>query len=147
MKPARLYLVSCVAAKLARPAPARDLYVSPWFRKARAHVEAQGGAWLILSAKHGLIDPAEAIAPYETTLNTMNAADRRTWASRVIDQLEARAPVADQAVILAGTNYRENLLPWLQARFRQVSIPMQGLGIGQQLQWLSRAQLTPQGAA
>ena len=55
--PKPIYLVACVAAKLDRPAPARDLYTSPWFQKARAYVERQGGQWFVLSAKHGLIAP------------------------------------------------------------------------------------------
>lgn len=133
----RLYLVSCVSKKLARPAAARDLYASAWFIKARAYVEAREAPWLILSARHGLVDPAEVIAPYETTLNRMTAADRRRWATRVIDQMEARAPVADEIIILAGRYYRADLMAWLQARFARVSVPMEGLGIGSQLQWLS----------
>lgn len=66
--PSPVFLVACVAAKLDRPAPARDLYASPWFQKARAYVERQGGAWFILSAKHGLIAPETVIAPYDETL-------------------------------------------------------------------------------
>lgn len=39
---ADLCLVSCVSKKLPDPTPAKDLYVSDWFQKARAFVEAQG---------------------------------------------------------------------------------------------------------
>src|SRR3546814_2674569 len=60
-----------------RPAPARDLYASPWFQKARAYVERQGGAWFILSAKHGLIAPETVIARYDETLGAMKAGARR----------------------------------------------------------------------
>ena len=38
----RIYLVACVKRKLPRPAPARDLYTSDWFRKARQYVEQSG---------------------------------------------------------------------------------------------------------
>ena len=38
----RIYLVACVKGKLPRPAPAKDLYTSPWFRKARQYVEQSG---------------------------------------------------------------------------------------------------------
>lgn len=141
MKPNRLYLVSCVSRKLAHPAVARDLYVSPWFRKARAHVEAREKPWFILSAKLGLVDPEEVISPYDTTLRSMKATDRRQWAEGVIDQIEDRALLADEIVILAGRVYRTDLIDWLQTRFGHVSIPMEGLGIGRQLQWLSREEL------
>jgi hypothetical protein len=46
------YLVSCVRKKLSGLASAKDLYVSEWFRRARRYVEAKGGPWFILSAKH-----------------------------------------------------------------------------------------------
>src|SRR3546814_861850 len=68
--PSPVFLVACVAAKLDRPAPARDLYASPWFQKARAYVERQGGAWFILSAKHGLTAP-------ETSKTRRNAGRER----------------------------------------------------------------------
>jgi hypothetical protein len=37
-----VFLVSCVHEKLAQPAPARELYRSAWFLKARRYVEARG---------------------------------------------------------------------------------------------------------
>src|SRR5690606_9611227 len=37
------YWVSCVSGKLSRPAPAKDLYISDWFLKARRYVESKGG--------------------------------------------------------------------------------------------------------
>ena len=39
---ADLCLVSSVKTKLPRRAPAKELYASAWFRKARAVVEARG---------------------------------------------------------------------------------------------------------
>src|ERR1700722_4703764 len=67
-------LVSCVGGKRPTPSPARDLYQSDWFPKARCYVEAIGCAWFILSAKHGLIHPDDVISPYEQTLTTMGMA-------------------------------------------------------------------------
>ena len=72
-----IYLVSCVGQKLKTPAPARDLYTSVWFRKARSYVESTGLPWSVLSAKHGVVHPDEVIAPYDLTLNSMKVADRR----------------------------------------------------------------------
>lgn len=58
-----IYIVQCVGQKLKRPALARDLYCSDWFRKARAFVESQGAPWFILSAKHVLLCPDEVVEP------------------------------------------------------------------------------------
>jgi len=72
-----LYVISCVSKKHETLAPAKDLYDSELFRRARAYVEATGCPWFILSAKHGLVAPDEVIAPYLETLNAMSVADRR----------------------------------------------------------------------
>ncbi len=89
--PSPIHLVACVAGKLDHPAPARELYTSPWFQKARAYVERQGGQWFILSAKHGLIGPEEVIEPYDETLARMSAAARRLWGARVIEAMQRQA--------------------------------------------------------
>ena len=77
-----LYLVSCVSKKKDKKTPAKDLYVSDWFRKARTYVELSGHPWFILSAEYGLLDPGEVIEPYERTLNKMPIRERRAWAER-----------------------------------------------------------------
>ncbi|WP_238541429.1 DUF6884 domain-containing protein [Burkholderia gladioli] len=77
-----LYLVSCVGEKQDRAMPAKVLYRSNWFTKAREYVERRAGVWYILSAKHGLISPDQVIAPYEQTLNRMPIAERRAAPGR-----------------------------------------------------------------
>jgi len=130
------YLVSCVGQKGSQPAPASQLYQSDWFTKARSFVEARSGSWAILSAEHGVVLPGEEIAPYERTLNTMKIAERREWAARVRSQLAGIIPAGAKVVILAGTKYREFLVDHLEAS-HEVEIPMKGLGIGSQKQWLA----------
>ena len=66
--PQSIVLVSCAAQKQETPMRAADLYTSPLFRRAREYAEAHGGAWFILSALHGLLDPERTTAPYEFTL-------------------------------------------------------------------------------
>ena len=41
---------------------------------------------------------------------------------------------AEPLIVLAGRNYRDPLWPQIE---RRASVPMEGLGIGQQLAWLS----------
>ena len=55
---------------------ARDLYISDWYIKARRLVESTGRPRFILSAEHCLVHPDTPLDPYETTLNTMPAAQR-----------------------------------------------------------------------
>ena len=77
------YVIPCGAAKLDHPAPARDLYVGQHFRHALTNVqrlatlddaEGRGPArLLILSARHGLIDPDTVLEPYEQRIDAPGA--------------------------------------------------------------------------
>ena len=120
------------------PAPARDLYISPWFCKSSSYVESTGQLWFVLSAEHGLVHPDEVISPYDLTLNTMPVAARRQWAIRVLTELEPYLDGVESVVFLAGQRYREFLEPSLRGRGLVVSVPMEGLRIGEQLRWLTR---------
>lgn len=131
-----LYLVACVSMKQTCPAPAQDLYISPWFRMAKTLVKQEKVDWFILSAKHGLVAPSTVIGPYNIALSHMAAQERREWAEKVCGQLEAANYFADCVIVLAGENYRRGLLPWLETRYSHVQVPMRGLAIGEQLSWL-----------
>jgi len=135
---ADLCLVSCVSKKRPDAAPARDLYVSPWFQKARACVESLGCPWLILSARHGLLDPGTKIGPYDETLNAMSAGRRRIWARRVMADLAPRLTDVRSVTLFAGSAYREFLEPELRRRGLDLQVPMQAMRIGEQISWLSR---------
>lgn len=148
MTPRTIHLVSCTKSKLGAPAPARDLYTaSDWFRRARAYVEAHGDDWYILSAEHGLLHPDTVIAPYETSLLAMDDRSRLNWATRVNHQLMREALHRDHIrfVILAGHTYRERLEPWLNGGDEgRATVPMRGLGMGEQKAWLAAQITAPQ---
>jgi cytoplasmic iron level regulating protein YaaA (DUF328/UPF0246 family) len=133
----RVALVSCVKSKQNQPAPAKDLYTSPLFKHLRRYAEANADRWFILSAEHGLVDPDQVLAPYEKTLNTARKDEREAWARRVQDRLEAVLPQGAEVIILAGERYRENLVPFLKSRGHEVSVPLEGMPFGKQLQYLS----------
>ena len=86
----RVILLGCVKQKRERRAPAKDLYVSALWRGRRAYAEASGQAWLILSAKHGLLDPDQTVAPYDVALARLDAGGRRRWGERVVRALLGR---------------------------------------------------------
>lgn len=131
-----IVLISCVSKKLAHAAKARDLYVSPLFRLNLAYAESlKPAAIYVLSAKHGLLALEDQIDPYELTLNTMGTGQIRAWASGVESQLAAVADLKhDHFVFLAGDKYRKFLVPHLT----YFEVPMEGLTIGRQLQFLSQ---------
>jgi hypothetical protein len=68
----------------------------------------------------------------------MAVAARRAWAERVAVQLAAAVPDLAWVVFLAGERYREFLAQNLIRRGVVVSIPMEGLRIGEQWSWLGQ---------
>lgn len=129
-------LVGCAAAKLRRPAPARDLYVSQLFKKAAAYAEANTDRWYVLSAKYGLVASDEMIEPYDAKLGTKTGPPIWDWAHDVALQIGAalRDVESPELLVLAGEQYRTCL------RFVDypARVPMEGMGIGQQLGYLTR---------
>jgi hypothetical protein len=140
MMKANVAFVSCVKMKADRPLPAKDLYISPWFRMARAYAEQHARKWFILSAAHGVVHPDVVIEPYDVTLNGASVEDRSHWASVVRQQFDVmeRDLCGSKAIILAGKNYRRGLITPLERMFGEVEVPMEGLMLGQQLSWLSK---------
>jgi len=131
-----VYLVSCVAEKAAGECAAKDLYVSDWFKKARAYVEATECDWYILSACYTVLRPDRIVAPYEMCLDEFEREWRKQWATTAAHLIRSMVPFGTQLIILAGGTYREFLVPSLLSKGYPVEVPMQGLGIGQQKQWL-----------
>nr|AER10493.1 transketolase [Brevundimonas diminuta] len=62
------------------------------------------------------------------------AGAHRLWGARVIEAMAEQIDAAAPLIVLAGRNYRDPLWPQIE---RRASVPMEGLGIGQQLAWLS----------
>ena len=133
----RIVLISCVSKKRPAPAKARDLYTSPLFKLNLAYAESlKPDAIYILSALHGLVPLDTTLAPYNETLNTKKVAAIKVWADAVLRKLKTKADLEhDEFVLLAGERYRRFLMPSL----RRVRVPLQGLGLGRQLQFLKRA--------
>lgn len=132
----KIVLISCGSKKLRRRAKAQDLYISPLFRLSLKYARKLNPDDIyILSAEHGFLDLDTEIEPYDRTLNGMRSSEVQAWAQRVLVQIEERAdPSKDHFVLLAGQKYRKFLIPHLAS----YEAPMEGLGIGRQLQYLDR---------
>lgn len=135
-----LVLVSCSKMKLDHPAPARDLYSSTAFRLKRALAEHRDGAWVILSAKHGVLNPEQVVEPYDLTLTSMGVKARKEWAQQVLTVLLPLAVSHGKVISFAGQRYVEYLLGPLEESGVIVQEPLKGLRQGEQLALLSRHQ-------
>lgn len=130
-------LVGCVKTKTSVPAPARDLYISPLFRRRREWAEASGLPWFVVSARWGLVAPDGLIAPYDLHLADTSRAYRTAWASWVTEQLEATGTTrrGGTVEIHAGSAYVEVLRPALERRGVALVNPVKAHSMGGTLAW------------
>jgi len=116
---------------------AKKLYDFHWFWKSRAYARARSDTWRILSARHGALCPNEVIEPYDESLHDFTATGQREGAKDILETLSSFLAPTDDVIILAGRKYREHLEGPLRQRVAEVKVPMEGLEIGEQLQFLN----------
>ncbi len=96
-----LLLMACSGTKLGRDARAIDLYRGVMYQSYRAHVRSDAAPRvLILSARHGFLQPDSEIAPYDERMT-------RQRADHMLDDLPrylrpAAWPTRVGSVLLAG---------------------------------------------
>jgi hypothetical protein len=128
-------IVGCGKAKLAHAAPAAELYTGSLFRAARRYAEARGDAWAIASAHWGLVWPEQVIEPYDRRL--MPGSEH--WARRCVERLLERTGGPVFVELLAGATYAEPLSAALWRAGCANSTPLEGLGLGKRLAYLTSA--------
>jgi hypothetical protein len=136
----RVYLVASSKSKRSHYTQMQYLYTGDLFQKSRRYVlqeiRDRRDTWRIISAKYGKIAPGWFGHPYDLSINDLSADERRAWAQDLADELCGRRRT--HFVFLAGKRYREHLIPRLQAEGHPCSVPMRGLGIGEQKAWLKK---------
>lgn len=138
----QVVLIACCGTKLPSPAPARLLYCSDLFRKSLVWSQSlRADSTFVLSALHGVVGLDQVVAPYDSTLQRMPAAERRAWGARCWASLAPRVRPDDTVIFLAGRLYREPLMPHLIAHGidrDRIMAPLAGMGIGLQKRWLTK---------
>jgi len=125
-------IVGCSKSKIstADPVPAKDLYDSPYFNKRWAVASHNDEHVLILSAKHGIIEPEEELLPYDISMYDLSADERRAMA-RDIDTSGWDTDV----VVYAGSLYTDVIRDACGDKHNVLS-PLSG-GLGEQLSQLN----------
>ncbi|RPJ71623.1 MAG: hypothetical protein EHM20_14475 [Alphaproteobacteria bacterium] len=131
---AKIVLISCVKKKLPYKSKAKELYVSTLFKYNLKYARSLSPDKIfILSAKYGLVDSEAEIEPYDKCLITKSSKEIKEWADCVINQIKKEADLEeDEFIFLAGKKYRKYLLPHIS----NYQIPLEGLKIGEQIQYL-----------
>jgi hypothetical protein len=135
----RIALISCTKQKQNYSCEAQDMYKSSaLFSKITKYVHLSGlDDWYILSAKYGLLKKNTVISPYDITLLNMKAVDRKNWAEKVFADIVKEIPSQSEIYFFAGEKYRQFLLPQLEEAKFTCYVPLKGMQIGEQLQYLS----------
>lgn len=130
-------LVGCVKTKMIQAAAAKDLFISPLFRKEREYAEGAGVPWYILSAENGLVTPDQLLSPYDRFLPKQSAKYRKEWGDKVIARLEQLEGPLDGKVfeIHAGVAYVDAIRSGLESRGAIISEPLKALSFGGRLRW------------
>ena len=125
--------ISCVKEKRIGKHKAKDLYTSDCFKKSIGYCSSKYDSVFILSAKFGLLDLEDTIENYEMTLNDFSKDEKIKWSTMVHEQIKNKINDSDDLYFYVGNNYREHLLPMLNNNYY---VPLEGKGIGEQLQYL-----------
>lgn len=134
-------LVACCMTKLARPAPARELYISPLFRMSLAFAEARCERVYVASAEHDLVELGRVLSPYNRTLTTLTPAQRKLFGAAVARGLVDRHGDRFELLVLAGAAYIDPIRAAFARMGAHVEMrePLAGLQIGERLSFLKPA--------
>jgi hypothetical protein len=131
-------LISCSKSKGGHRDIARNMYVSPLFRKSVMAAEGWGLPFSILSARYGLLDPDEQIEPYDETLKGASKQFKSEWALKVDEQLRNAIDPKKHLIALAGDDYYAPLTEVGAGQPLNYLAPMRGLSLGNRLFFLNQ---------
>lgn len=128
-----IVFIGCVKLKQNKSCTAETLYNSTLFKCALNYAKKlKPRKIFILSAKHGVLELNDVIAPYNETLNTKTKREKQLWAYKCYCQLKEKEINFNEPVVwLCGENYRK----YLMQKFTNNSVPIEGLGLGKQLKF------------
>ena len=123
----RVVLVGSSGELAGSARPARELFASSGFARARESAVRSGHPWFVLSAKHGLLDPDDVVGPFAVLIGDQPAGYRTAWAEWVVVQLADRVRLAGVTVeVHGGVDFAQALKAPLERRGARTEIPLPG---------------------
>ncbi len=101
----RIGLVSASRKQVTYPTVARDLFVSPLFRRTKTLFESHFDDWFILSQAHGLLHKDAVILPYKEEIKKLWPNRERKWGLDVVEGLIIVGYINDEIYLHASTEY------------------------------------------
>lgn len=122
------------------PVTISRLYTSNYFELKREYAKECCDRYLILSAKHGLVQPGFYVTDdYDLTITDLDDAELSQWVSDVSSELSriGKYRPQDTLVLLAGQDYLDPLAGALDHLPNDIKRPFADTGgIGEQMGWL-----------
>ena len=123
----RVVLVGSSGELAGAARPARELFTSTGFARARDSAVRSGHPWFVLSAKHGLLDPDDVVGPFAVLIGDQPAGYRSAWAEWVVVQLADRVRLPGLTVeVHGGVDFAQALKGPLERRGARTEIPLPG---------------------
>jgi hypothetical protein len=120
-------LIGSSGETAAGPVPVAELFRSAGFARAREHAVHSGLPWFVLSAKHGLLEPEDVVAPYELELGDASTVYRSAWGEWVAAQLGERVQLEGATVeVHGGVDFAQPLRQPLARRGAALELPLPG---------------------
>lgn len=136
----KIGLISCCKVKQNKRCKAKDMYVSPWFKKGMEYLSYRCDKIYIMSARYGLLPTESIITPYNQTLLKMNKKERKLWSKNLLEDIKRECDIKnDTFIIVARGKYTEYICQKL-VHFENVfdNIPISSShGNISQMHWLN----------
>lgn len=116
-----LVIAGCGEAKADSATEAKNMYTSGYFSLKRSLGE-YADHYRIVSAEHGLLNPARVIEPYNTEWSDLSDAEQAALVSEIVSDLEPLLETVDKVIFLAGQTYRYPIIDALDAKTYNITI-------------------------
>lgn len=136
----RISIVEGIGPKAeSNPGPVGEFFAAPIFHKALTYAQAQADQVYVLVAKQGFVSLEQGITDFDAKLHRGKARIRREWVFDVVrDQvMKGDFRAGDQIALYVSQRYARYLRQRLETLGCEVSEPLKGLNLGQQLAWLT----------
>ena len=129
-----IVLLMCGKNKLSQKAKVKDLYTSPRFQRSIQYAKTitNYSNIYVLSAKYGILELEQEIAPYDKSIYDMSITEKDEWAKMVISKLKTKVDIDNSNFIfLTDDFYSEYLCKYLS----HFELPLDGLNQNEHLSW------------
>lgn len=132
-------LLATARKKFEHPAPVIEFYTSPLFVKTLEYAKKNYDYFYFYNAPNGFLLPNQVINPKDISIKTYSAKEKREWGKKIIYALlEHESPEQTIIYLHGGKVFRKYLEPILEECGYEYVVPLEGLGIGQQLIWYEK---------